>query len=36
MNLDNITTVVGAAKDSIGLVIFSLVASVPIIVWRSR
>ena len=36
MSLDNVIAVAGAAKDSIGLVIFGLVISVPIIVWGSK
>lgn len=36
MSLDNVIAVAGAAKDSMGLVIFGLVISVPIIVWGSK
>jgi YjbE family integral membrane protein len=36
MSLDNVIAIAGAAKGSIGLVIFGLVVSVPIIVWGSR
>ncbi|PSJ17203.1 TerC family protein [Nitrosomonas supralitoralis] len=36
MSLDNVIAIAGAAKDSIGLVIFGLVVSVPIIVWGSQ
>ncbi len=36
MSLDNVIAIAGAAKDSIGLVIFGLVVSVPIIVWGSK
>ncbi|KIO49340.1 TerC family protein [Nitrosospira sp. NpAV] len=36
MSLDNVIAIAGAAKDSIGLVIFGLVISVPIIVWGSK
>ena len=35
MSLDNVIAISAAAKDSIGLVIFGLVVSVPIIVWGS-
>ena len=36
MSLDNVIAIAGAAKDSIGLVVFGLIISVPIIVWSSR
>ncbi|MBX3628390.1 MAG: TerC family protein [Nitrosomonas sp.] len=36
MSLDNVIAVAGAAKDSMALVIFGLVFSVPIIVWGSK
>ena len=36
MSLDNVIAIAGAAKGSLGLVIFGLVASVPIIVWGSK
>lgn len=36
MSLDNVIAIAAAAKDSIGLVVFGLVVSVPIIVWGSR
>jgi len=36
MSLDNVIAIAGAAKDSIGLVIFGLLVSVPIIVWSSK
>lgn len=36
MSLDNVIAIAGAAKDSMGLVIFGLVFSVPIIVWGSK
>ncbi len=36
MSLDNVIAIAGAAKDSMGLVIFGLVVSVPIIVWGSK
>lgn len=36
MSLDNVIAIAGAAKDSIGLVVFGLVISVPIIVWGSK
>jgi YjbE family integral membrane protein len=36
MSLDNVIGIAGAAKDSVGLVVFGLVVSVPIIVWGSR
>ncbi len=36
MSLDNVIAIAGAAKDSIPLVIFGLVVSVPIIVWGSK
>ncbi len=36
MSLDNVIAIAGAAKDSIALVIFGLVVSVPIIVWGSK
>ncbi len=35
MSLDNVIAISAAAKDSIGLVIFGLIVSVPIIVWGS-
>jgi len=34
--LDNVIAIAGAAKDEMGLVIFGLVISVPIIVWGSQ
>jgi YjbE family integral membrane protein len=36
MSLDNVVAIAGAAKGSIGLVIFGLVVSVPIIAWGSK
>ncbi|MBM3345574.1 MAG: TerC family protein [Betaproteobacteria bacterium] len=36
MSLDNVIAIAGAAKDSVGLVVFGLVISVPIIVWGSK
>jgi len=36
MSLDNVIAIAGAAKDEMGLVIFGLVISVPIIVWGSQ
>ena len=36
MSLDNVIAIAGAAKDSIGLVVFGLLISVPIIVWSSK
>jgi len=36
MSLDNVIAIAGAAKDSMALVIFGLVFSVPIIVWGSK
>ena len=36
MSLDNVIAIAGAAKGSIGLVVFGLVVSVPIIVWGSK
>ena len=36
MSVDNVIAIAGAAKDSIGLVIFGLLISVPIIVWSSK
>ncbi|TXI18458.1 MAG: TerC family protein [Nitrosomonas sp.] len=36
MSLDNVIAIAGAAKDEIGLVVFGLVISVPIIVWGSQ
>lgn len=36
MSLDNVIAIAGAAKGSMGLVIFGLVASVPIIVYGSQ
>ena len=36
MSLDNVIGIAGAAKGHMGLVIFGLVVSVPIIVWGSR
>jgi YjbE family integral membrane protein len=36
MSLDNVIAIAGAAKGSLGLVIFGLVVSVPIILWGSR
>ncbi|MCC7328522.1 MAG: TerC family protein [Gammaproteobacteria bacterium] len=36
MSLDNVIAIAAAAREHIGLVIFGLVISVPIIVWGSR
>ena len=36
MSLDNVIAIAGADTDSIGLVVFGLVVSVPIIVWGSK
>ncbi|GKS68852.1 integral membrane protein, YjbE family [Nitrosomonas sp. PY1] len=36
MSLDNVIAIAGAAKDEMGLVVFGLVISVPIIVWGSQ
>lgn len=36
MSLDNVIAIAAASKDSIGLVVFGLVVSVPIIVWGSK
>lgn len=36
MSLDNVIAIAAAAKDSIGLVVFGLAVSVPIIVWGSK
>jgi YjbE family integral membrane protein len=36
MSLDNVIAIAAAAKESIALVVFGLVVSVPIIVWGSR
>ncbi len=36
MSLDNVIAIAAAAKDHVGLVVFGLVVSVPIIVWGSR
>jgi len=36
MSVDNVIAIAAASKDSMGLVIFGLVVSVPIIVWGSR
>lgn len=36
MSLDNVIAVAGAAKGDIGLVVFGILISVPIIVWGSR
>lgn len=36
MSLDNVIAIAGAAKDSVVLVVFGLVVSVPIIVWGSK
>jgi YjbE family integral membrane protein len=36
MSLDNVIAIAAAAKDHVGLVIFGLIVSVPIIVWGSR
>ncbi|MGD9598279.1 MAG: TerC family protein [Steroidobacteraceae bacterium] len=36
MSLDNVIAIAAAAKDHLGLVVFGLLVSVPIIVWGSR
>lgn len=36
MSLDNVIGIAAAAKDSLVLVVFGLVVSIPIIVWSSR
>ena len=36
MSLDNVIGIAGAAKDHLGLVVFGLLISIPIIVWGSR
>jgi len=36
MSLDNVIGIAAAAKDHVGLVVFGLIISVPIIVWGSR
>lgn len=36
MSLDNVIGIAGAAKGDIGLVVFGLLVSVPIIVWGSK
>jgi YjbE family integral membrane protein len=36
MSLDNVIAVAGAAKGDIGLVVFGILVSIPIIVWGSR
>ena len=36
MSLDNVIAIAAAAKGSLGLVVFGLVVSVPIIVWGSK
>ncbi len=36
MSLDNVVAIAGAARDSIGLVVFGLLVSVPVIVWGSK
>lgn len=36
MSLDNVIAIAAAARDHVGLVVFGLVISVPIIVWGSR
>jgi len=36
MSLDNVIGIAGAAKDSLGLVIFGLLFSIPIIIWGSK
>ncbi|MCC7257761.1 MAG: TerC family protein [Gammaproteobacteria bacterium] len=36
MSLDNVIAIAAAAKDHVGLVVFGLLVSVPIIVWGSR
>jgi YjbE family integral membrane protein len=36
MSLDNVIGIAGAAKDSLALVVFGLLFSIPIIIWGSR
>ncbi|WP_137938549.1 TerC family protein [Chitinivorax sp. B] len=36
MSLDNVIAIAGASKDSMGLIVFGLALSVPIIVWGSK
>ena len=36
MSVDNVIGIAGAAKDELGLVIFGLLFSIPIIIWGSR
>ena len=36
MSLDNVIAVAGAAKGDIGLVVFGILISIPIVVWGSR
>jgi len=36
MSLDNVIGIAGAAKGSLGLVVFGLIFSIPIIIWGSR
>jgi YjbE family integral membrane protein len=36
MSVDNVIGIAGAAKDSVGLVVFGLLFSIPIIIWGSR
>jgi YjbE family integral membrane protein len=36
MSLDNVIAVAGAAKGDIGLVVFGIVVSIPIVVWGSK
>ncbi len=36
MSIDNVIAIAAAARDHLGLVVFGLVVSVPIIVWGSR
>jgi YjbE family integral membrane protein len=36
MSIDNVIGIAAAAKDNVGLVVFGLLVSVPIIVWGSR
>jgi YjbE family integral membrane protein len=36
MSLDNVIAIAGAARDSVTLVVFGLIVSVPIIVWGSK
>jgi YjbE family integral membrane protein len=36
MSLDNVIAVAGAAKGDMGLVVFGIVISIPIVVWGSR